>query len=150
MIAPIHELSQRQFAESLGNVASHSKPIDELSHLKGREKQVEEVKEAIYAKGRHIFIYGERGVGKTSLAKTVGRTSATDSSMFKQIGCSTESTFPELLRQIVEVFDQRKLAEIEKKSGFGFAKLLSVTAERTETYAAPNITVSTAADILAS
>jgi len=39
--------------------------------LFGREKQVNEIEAALYADGRHVFIYGDRGVGKTSLAQTV-------------------------------------------------------------------------------
>lgn len=91
VIKGIHELTLEQFASELGSVASHSKPIDQVSHLKGRESQINTVKQAIYAAGRHVFIYGERGVGKTSLAKTAGRAVASGS-CFRQFGCSSDTT----------------------------------------------------------
>jgi len=150
LIRQIHELSKPQFAAALGSVASHSKPIDKISHLKGRETQINTVEEAIYTPGRHVFIYGERGVGKTSLAKTAGR-AVVDATYFKQFGCGSDTTFGSLMRQVIEAFAPKKLASIQKGSSFGLSKLLSVNASKNETYGAQDvITVSWAADVLAS
>lgn len=45
-------------------------PIDEISHLFGREEDVKRMISIINSPGQHILVYGDRGVGKTSLAKT--------------------------------------------------------------------------------
>lgn len=45
-------------------------PIDELSLLAGRKKQIEDMIEAVMQRGQHAILYGERGVGKSSLANT--------------------------------------------------------------------------------
>ena len=41
-----------------------------LSSCGGGERKLEEIRRAFVADGRHIFIHGDRGVGKTSLAQT--------------------------------------------------------------------------------
>lgn len=45
-------------------------PIDEDALFAGRAKQIDQLIETVLQKGRHAIIYGERGVGKTSLART--------------------------------------------------------------------------------
>lgn len=44
-----------------------SAPIDDLALFAGRSDQVGDVISGVVQKGQHVAIYGERGVGKTSL-----------------------------------------------------------------------------------
>jgi energy-coupling factor transporter ATP-binding protein EcfA2 len=48
---------------------SPSRPIDENDLFAGRSKQVSKMLEAVMEGGKHVILFGERGVGKTSLAK---------------------------------------------------------------------------------
>jgi Cdc6-like AAA superfamily ATPase len=48
-----------------------SAPIDSVALFAGRTQQVGMIMNAIFQKGQHAIIYGERGVGKTSLANTL-------------------------------------------------------------------------------
>lgn len=151
MIQKIHELHPRQFADALQTVVSHSRPIDDERHLKGRQEQLKNVTQAIYAAGRHVFVFGERGVGKTSLAKTAARSAASTTECFKQIGCSTGTTFDEIMRLVINVFDKARLASVQKQSGVNIQGWLGMAFGSQETYQAPlEISVSNAADILAS
>jgi DNA polymerase III delta prime subunit len=43
-------------------------PIDEGTLLAGRGKQIDQLIEAVFQRGQHAILYGERGVGKSSLA----------------------------------------------------------------------------------
>lgn len=52
----------------LNQVFSPIMPIQEKDFFFGRINQLEKVAEAINEKGQHAILYGERGVGKTSLA----------------------------------------------------------------------------------
>lgn len=52
----------------LKQVFSPIRPIQEKDFFFGRLNQLERVAEAINEKGQHAILYGERGVGKTSLA----------------------------------------------------------------------------------
>lgn len=59
-----------EFGTKLGQVVFASHPVQTIQKLKGRENNLAEIEKALYAPGRHVFIYGDRGVGKSSLAAT--------------------------------------------------------------------------------
>jgi Cdc6-like AAA superfamily ATPase len=59
-----------RYAE-VGRVFTPFAPVDSLELLAGRTSQVMEVVDAINQRGRHAVLYGERGVGKTSLANVL-------------------------------------------------------------------------------
>src|SRR5215470_5763236 len=50
---------------------SPSAPIDKATLFAGRLEQVSSVVSAVFQRGQHVIIYGERGVGKTSLANVL-------------------------------------------------------------------------------
>jgi SpoVK/Ycf46/Vps4 family AAA+-type ATPase len=50
---------------------SPSAPIDSKDLFAGRTRQIEKLLAAIFQRGQHAIIFGERGVGKTSLANLV-------------------------------------------------------------------------------
>jgi Cdc6-like AAA superfamily ATPase len=60
-----------ELAIQAGRVFSPSAPIDERSLFAGRDAQIRTVVDAINQKGQHAIIYGERGVGKTSLSNVL-------------------------------------------------------------------------------
>src|SRR5262245_38398231 len=47
---------------------SPSAPINETDLFAGRGSQIRKVLEAVTERGKHVVLFGERGVGKTSLA----------------------------------------------------------------------------------
>lgn len=47
-------------------------PITLVEFFSGRKAQLDRTYEAIFQEGQHVVIYGERGVGKTSLANILG------------------------------------------------------------------------------
>lgn len=49
---------------------SPAAPINEVSLIAGRQSQIAALSNAIFERGRHAILFGERGVGKTSLATT--------------------------------------------------------------------------------
>lgn len=58
---------QRLWIE-VGRVFSPSAPINKRALFAGRIKQTEQIADAINTRGQHAIMYGDRGVGKTSLA----------------------------------------------------------------------------------
>jgi DNA polymerase III delta prime subunit len=50
---------------------SPSAPLDETDLFAGRRAQLQKVLDATSERGKHVILFGERGVGKTSLAKLV-------------------------------------------------------------------------------
>lgn len=60
-----------QLENNYAKVFTPSSPISTLSFLKGRDNLLDDIKIAHRRKGASIVLYGERGVGKTSIAKVV-------------------------------------------------------------------------------
>lgn len=52
------------------DIFSPGAPIDELSLLAGRGRQIDMMIDTVMQRGQHAILYGERGVGKSSLANT--------------------------------------------------------------------------------
>src|SRR5690242_10277762 len=78
-----------------------SKPITIPTALRGRTRQIERTLETLHTPGRCVFIFGERGVGKTSLAQTAALlfTSSEVDPIF--LACTPKLTFGGLVTQIV-------------------------------------------------
>jgi archaellum biogenesis ATPase FlaH len=95
----IGNLSMDEFAEILHANISPTSPIQSEEHLVGRAKQLQQVAQALYAAGRTIFIYGERGVGKTSLAQTVAYSHQSSTHDPILLACTPETTFTGLLSE---------------------------------------------------
>lgn len=54
-------------------VFTPSAPIDSQELFAGRLEQISQVISAVAQKGQHVILYGERGVGKTSLANVISQ-----------------------------------------------------------------------------
>ncbi|MGJ4929190.1 hypothetical protein ACQR1I_04150 [Bradyrhizobium sp. HKCCYLS2038] len=63
-------LDLEAFGARLDAVLSPARAIKSHEFLQGRDGQLTEVRQALSMQGRHVFIHGFRGVGKTSLAYT--------------------------------------------------------------------------------
>jgi hypothetical protein len=68
----IGKLSEAEFTAILEAHLRPSRPIDTTELLFGREASLDSMREAFSSSGRQVFIYGDRGVGKTSVACTAG------------------------------------------------------------------------------
>lgn len=74
-------------------------PIDRVQLFAGRLELVLDVVNAIRQRGQHVIIYGERGVGKTSLAnilEEVLRPSTEEHRLVTRVNCGTNDTFASL------------------------------------------------------
>jgi len=116
----IGSLTQEEFARILHAHLRPSSPIQSEEHLYGREAQIQRINEALYAPGRTIFIYGDRGVGKTSLAQTVAfaHQSPRHDPIIK--ACSSRTTFGSL---ILNIADELQGIEIQARASDTTAKL---------------------------
>lgn len=80
-----------------------SSPIDEETLFSGRSDQVADLLGAVYEKGAHAILYGERGVGKSSLANVIAAKispAAARVRVFKE-NCRPEDTFFTLWSKIL-------------------------------------------------
>jgi MoxR-like ATPase len=105
----IGALNQDAFVRILQEHLRPSSPIESFEHLYGRERQLEQIKQAMFSPGRHVFIYGDRGVGKTSLARTAAfEHHPTDHGEPIAVACGTGTTFITLMGDIVSQLANRR------------------------------------------
>jgi energy-coupling factor transporter ATP-binding protein EcfA2 len=78
----------------LDKVFSPTAPIKEETFFSGRIGQLRKIVEAINEEGQHAIVYGERGVGKTSLANIM--TSSFTNLFPIKVTCNRKDTFASL------------------------------------------------------
>lgn len=59
--------------KKITSIFTPSAPIDSKSRFVGRKSEQKLFKRSLVAPGRHIILYGERGVGKTSLLNIISK-----------------------------------------------------------------------------
>ncbi|WP_120967020.1 AAA family ATPase [Comamonas sp. lk] len=86
----------------LASAFSPSAPIDNQSLFSGRISQLTDVLNAVNQKGQHAILFGERGVGKTSLARVIssGISIRGKRTIVGAINCDQTMTFDSLWRKI--------------------------------------------------
>jgi Cdc6-like AAA superfamily ATPase len=100
-----------------GRVFSPSAPIDERSLFAGRDNQVRTVIDAVNQKGQHAILYGERGVGKTSLTNVLHAFIGQQSFpvLSPRVQCDTLDDFGKVWRR---VFEKIELTQPVSTPGF--------------------------------
>jgi hypothetical protein len=93
-----------------------ARPIQSPEHLKGRAKSLRALVDALTAPGRHAFIYGFRGVGKSSLAQTTAFQLQQSASAPIIIGCEPASTFAQICSDILRIALASDPLEVKGKS----------------------------------
>lgn len=98
----IKGFNRQLFEQTLRRTLSPTTPIRAPSQLRGREKLLEDIRRSLVQPGRHIFIHGDRGVGKTSLAQTVALEQQSSERMLVFLGCDNASTFYRIARNLAQ------------------------------------------------
>jgi energy-coupling factor transporter ATP-binding protein EcfA2 len=78
-------------------------PVNSIDLFSGRHKQIDKVLGAVFSPGQHAAIYGERGVGKSSLANIIyDLVFAAGKQNFvpARVNCSQGITFAEIWREV--------------------------------------------------
>ncbi|ACR69480.1 ATP-binding protein [Edwardsiella ictaluri] len=96
----INAMSNHDFYTLLNQVVRPAAPVSTFELLFGREKQLGAIESVLYSDGRSVFIYGDRGVGKTSLAHTIAyKLQEENEPIF--VGCEPSSTLASIINDIV-------------------------------------------------
>jgi Cdc6-like AAA superfamily ATPase len=81
-----------------------SSPIDDRELFRGRTEELSQVIGAVQELGQHAVIFGERGIGKTSLAymaKDSFQAAAPESSLAVRIPCSADDSFGSVWSKLI-------------------------------------------------
>jgi Cdc6-like AAA superfamily ATPase len=100
----------------VSTVFKPSAPIDNRELFSGRLDKIRTVINAINQAGQHVVIYGERGVGKTSLANVIHAfLPQNESAISIKLNCDADTNFKMLFCEILSEIKMRK-----SKSEIGF------------------------------
>lgn len=98
--APRREPAQSDLRAKIGQVFSPSAPVSRKDLFAGRTQQMEDLVNTVYERGQHAVIYGERGVGKTSLAVTMGLVLDQSGTPVVRINCDGADDFSTIWHKI--------------------------------------------------
>lgn len=100
---------------NVSRVFSPTAPIDERSLFAGRNEQVRKLVDAINQKGQHAMLFGERGVGKTSLANVLSSFLTTATVLSPRVNCDSLDSFSSVWRK---AFNEIDMVQEVKSIGF--------------------------------
>jgi energy-coupling factor transporter ATP-binding protein EcfA2 len=108
------QVDWRALRAEVANVFTPAAPIQTREFFYGRITQLEAISETIDEAGRHAIVYGERGVGKTSMSNILGQ-------LFPQllvvrVAADSSDSFTSLWRK---VFRRIKVIHERREPGFG-------------------------------
>ena len=102
----------------LGEVFTPAAPIQDADLFSGRKGLLVRIAHAVNQRGMHCILFGERGVGKTSLANILPSTLASAGSelVVAAINCDTTDNYQSLMHKLMqEIITERE----EPNIGFG-------------------------------
>jgi energy-coupling factor transporter ATP-binding protein EcfA2 len=102
-----------QLQIQLNSVFTPAAPIEKRRLFAGRVKQLEIVLDAALEPGRHVVIYGERGVGKTSLANILAE--LLPERLVIRVAADSTSNYDSLWRKI---FRRLMITQKQRRAGF--------------------------------
>jgi Cdc6-like AAA superfamily ATPase len=100
----------------VGEVFRPAAPIDRRSLFSGRFEQIGELFAIVGQPGQHAVIYGERGVGKTSLAAVTTEMLRSANMLVARTTCDISDGFDTIWRKALDEIELRTVSE-----GVGFA-----------------------------
>ncbi|MDQ5928390.1 MAG: ATP-binding protein [Bacteroidota bacterium] len=118
----------------LRQVFSPISPIEEKDFFFGRINQLEKVVDAINENGQHAILYGERGVGKTSLANIMSN-SYTNLYPVK-VTCEKLDTFKSLWER---AFESIQFSKTTEGLGFNSKQITELTNLKSQITNIPNL-----------
>ncbi len=98
---------------------SPSAPVDSFALFAGRLEQIDDVRAAVFQRGQHVILFGERGVGKSSLANVLSellKDVAPEQVPVVKVNCDTVDDFSSLWRK---VFRELTFPMLIRQAGFG-------------------------------
>jgi Cdc6-like AAA superfamily ATPase len=102
-----------------GKAFTPASPVSEENLFAGRYEQMRQVVDVVNQRGQHVMIFGERGVGKTSLANILASKLTTREGtqvLAPRVNCDATDTHASLWRKILAQVDlTRKI----RHAGFG-------------------------------
>lgn len=98
----IPNLDEPAFKTILANSLAPARAISNPQQLRGRHKLLRVIDRAFNSPGKHVFIYGDRGVGKTSLAQSAAVIHQSSDARPILIACDQFSNFYKMVAAMAQ------------------------------------------------
>lgn len=108
-----------------GRVFTPNAPINEKELFSGRLEQVSTITDVVYQRGQHAILYGERGVGKTSLVNVLATFLGLPTILVPRVNCDSMDDYASVWRK---VFDEISITR--SRPGIGFTTETMTLIER--------------------
>ena len=99
--SPITPSTRIELELGIKHAFSPHAPIDRLAFFSGRIQQIRAVTDAVTTPGLHAIVYGERGVGKTSLTNLIKEILEVVEGL-SRVNCTQTDTFSSIIRQALD------------------------------------------------
>lgn len=108
-------MTMHEFGTKLHKFVSPAQPIQSIEHLVGRAAELNRIEKALFAPGRHVFIYGARGVGKSSLAATAANQLQSSDAKYIDVSCAPDATLKGVVANIgYQALDASRLQKTKR------------------------------------
>ena len=111
----------------LGSVFSPATPVNQATLFAGRRSQLEEISDSVSQRGLHTVLFGERGVGKTSLANVLPeflKGAGIGDLIVSKVNCDSTDSYSSVWRKAL-----REIQISMESPGIGFAHRNVLTSE---------------------
>lgn len=117
-----------ELTQAIGRAFSPAAPITDRDMFKGRGPQLNKLVRVVSQRSQHALVYGERGVGKTSLARVTQALIDASPSLTSYYTCHTDDGFDTIWRGLLE-----NISVVKRVPSLGFKEevrsLVSTAAE---------------------
>jgi Cdc6-like AAA superfamily ATPase len=109
----VDEPAWSEIALDASKVFTPTSPIDEKDLFAGRDEQVRAIIDVVNQRGQHGLLYGERGVGKTSLANILSAllTGRGGNVLAPRVNCASTDDFSTVWRKVFEEIELKRTAQ---------------------------------------
>jgi Cdc6-like AAA superfamily ATPase len=98
---PTTEREWQDLGNRVGAVFTPTRPVNQRDLFAGRLKQIRRVIDVVGQGGQHAIIFGERGVGKTSLANVISQFTVTSGVIIAPVvNCDASDSFSRLWHKV--------------------------------------------------
>ena len=99
----MHPDSASQLRLSVGRAFSPAAPVARRDLFAGRVDQLETLVDVVFERGQHAVVYGERGVGKTSLASILALVFTEEQNKLPlRVNCDASDDYDSVWRKVIE------------------------------------------------
>lgn len=149
---------EKQKSRKVDAFYTPSKPVSSPSNLRGRDEEIQKILGALTTPGRHCMIYGDRGIGKSSLALSTlegGKEHQILPEHVFQYRCIKNTTFKDIIEKCaIFIDDAYRNDKVETTKKYGararFLDIFSLEGSREEkiTIEKEELTANKAATVL--